>query len=120
NDERAGRSADLEAAATQGGNEKAADDGRVEPALRRDARSHRDRHRQRQRNDGDGEPRDHVAAECGKPVSLCLDRQDLGTKKMRSGRAVRHGAEPERGGYSGEWLSFTPESSTPAICQIDL
>ena len=60
NDERAGRPADLEAAAAQCGHQKPADDRRIEATVGLDAERYRDGHRERQRQDRDREAGDHV------------------------------------------------------------
>ena len=52
-DERAGRSADLHARATEHGDEEAGDDGGIESLCRRDATRDAERNRQRQRHDAD-------------------------------------------------------------------
>ena len=63
-DERAGRSADLHAAAAERGDQKAGDDGGVETALGRDAGGDGKRQRQRKRNDPDHDSGDDVAPDC--------------------------------------------------------
>ena len=95
-DEGAGRTADLEAAAAQQRDQEAADDGRVEPALRRDARGDGDRHRQRQRDDGDRQPGNGVGAQMLEPVALAKHGHELWREKLGECRRVRlldvHGA----------------------------
>ena len=84
-----GRPADLEAAAAERGDEKAADDRGVEPALRRGARGDGDRHRERQRDDRDGEPGDQVGPQAAAAVALAQDGDELrGEKLGKRGLAV--------------------------------
>ena len=62
-DEGAGRSADLEAAAAEGRDQEAADDGGEQALVGRQARADGDGHRQRQRHDGDRQAGDGVGPE---------------------------------------------------------
>ena len=76
-DERAGRPADLEAAAAQRRDQEAADDRGVEAALRRGAGGDRDRHRQGQRHDRDGEAGHDVGPQRPEAVTLAQDRDQF-------------------------------------------
>ena len=69
-DEGAGGAADLVPAAAKSGNQKAADDGGVETALRRHARGHGNGHGERQGDDRDGQGGKGVLAERRRPVAL--------------------------------------------------
>jgi hypothetical protein len=90
-DERAGRAADLKTAAAERRDQKASDDRSIEPALRRHAGGHRDRHRERQRDDGDGQCRSEVAAERLSAIALGEGGDELGAVEMCGCGAVRHG-----------------------------
>ena len=59
-DERARRTADLDARSAEQRHEEAADDGGVDAGLWRDARRDAERHRERQRDDADGQAGDEV------------------------------------------------------------
>jgi hypothetical protein len=63
-DERAGRTCNLQPTAPEHGNSQAGDDGRVEALLGFGPRSDRKRHRQRQRHDAD----DHAGNDVAQPV----------------------------------------------------
>ena len=68
-DEGPGGPADLETAAAERGDEEAADDGGVEPAVRRHAGGDGDGHRERQGDDRDGQPRDGVGLQVARADS---------------------------------------------------
>ena len=90
-DEGAGRAADLEAAAAEGGDAEAADDRGVEPALGRRARGDGDRHRQRQRHDRHREAGEEVGTELARAVALGERRHELRQERgLRSGGLVNH------------------------------
>ena len=86
-DERAGRAADLEAAAAERGDEEAADDRGVQPLRGRGARSDRDRHRQRQRHDGHGQPRERIGAQVLPLVAFAKDGDELRGEELREARS---------------------------------
>ena len=69
--ERPGRSADLGGGTTQRGNQKACNDRRVKPGLRRDARSNCESHRERKRNQADGDSSHNVR--CKFPAVVILE-----------------------------------------------
>ncbi len=82
-DEGAGRSADLEAAAAERGDEEARDNGRNEPLVGRGAACNGERHGQRQRDDGDGEPGDEIAMEIGERIAFPKHGHELRHEKLR-------------------------------------
>jgi hypothetical protein len=85
-DEGARRAADLHAAAAKQRHKEAADDGRVEAALRADTRGDRDRHRQRERHDGDRQAGERVRAQISEPIALAENRDELGREQLKRGR----------------------------------
>ena len=86
-DERAGRTADLQARAAEQRNQAAGDDRGVDAGLRRQARRDGEGHRQRQRDQADGDAGGEVG-ERG-PAVVGPERGDqLGTAKRRP---LRHG-----------------------------
>ena len=72
-------------AAAERRHQKAADDGGIEPAIRRDAGGDGDRHGKRQGHDGDREARDDVGLESAESVALAQDRDELGCMKLLEG-----------------------------------
>ncbi len=90
-DEGASRTADLGAAAAEEGDKKAADNGGIEAAIRRDARCDGDRHRQGQGNDCDSEAGDRVGAQAGAVISFSENAHDLRNKSI----GHRLGLRPE-------------------------
>ncbi len=77
-DERTGRTADLEAAAAQRGDQEAPDYGGEQAALRTHARSDGDGHRQRQRDDGHGDRGEQIMAQLPGLVALAQHHDELG------------------------------------------
>ncbi len=66
-DEGGGGTGDLELAAAEHRDDRAGDDGGVEPVLGRNADRDRQRHRQRQRDDADHDAREQIGAQLGAP-----------------------------------------------------
>ena len=107
-DEGAGRAADLEAAAAEGRDEKAADNRGKEPVLGLGARGDGDGHGERQSDDRDGQTRKRVGAKLREPVALAHRGEELGREAVVKALGEAHGranseaglirASPARGG----------------------
>ena len=89
-DEGTRRPADLVAAAAQRRNQKAADDGGVKPALRRNAGGDGKRHGKGQGDDGHRQRRQQVLAELGKVIAFAEAGDQLGAEIRGCAGAVRH------------------------------
>ena len=76
------RAADLEAAAAQQRDQKAADDRRIETAVRRRAASDGDGHGEGQGDDGDREPGEGISPELGEVVAFAQDRYQLRREEL--------------------------------------
>ena len=94
-DEGAGRPANLETAAAERRYQEASDNGGVEPLVRRQAGTDRDRHGQRQRHDGHGQAGHRVGPQARPAIALAqngheLGREQLGEGGLRPGKRSRH------------------------------
>ena len=88
-DERAGRSADLDARAAERGDREAGDDRAVDAVLRRHARRDRERHRQRQRDEADGDAGEQVARQRAGGIALAQALDELGRGECMRATAER-------------------------------
>src|SRR5262245_17527582 len=84
-DEGAGRSADLEAAATERGDEKSADNGGEESRGGRQTGTDGDRHGERKRDDGDGQAGNSVGTQVGQPIARAQLRRELRCEELGEG-----------------------------------
>ena len=106
-DEGARGSADLEAAAAERRDQKAADDRRIEPVLRLGARGDGDGHGERQRNYRDGEAGERVGFELRQPIALAHRGDELGREavgealRQAHGKVIRMEARIERFSSAG-------------------
>ena len=113
-DEGPGRAADLEPAAAQRRDQEAADDRRVEPAVRRGPGGDRDRHRQRQGDDRDREPGDEVGAEILEPVTLAQHGDELGREQLGEAGLAGACALPRPDGVHGAPRQKTGKAPRPS------
>ena len=101
-DESTRRSADLEPAAAERRNQKAADNRSVKSAIRRYAGGNRQRHRQRQRDNRNRQSRKRVGLEVRKAIAFAehadeLRRELLGKRRLRgSWRGIMREGERHR------------------------
>jgi hypothetical protein len=76
-DESPGRAADLKAAAAKRGDDEAADNRRVEPAIRRESAGNGNGHRERQGHDRHRQPGDGIATQILQAVTFAPGGQEF-------------------------------------------
>jgi hypothetical protein len=100
-DEGAGRAADLEAAAAQEGDQEAADDGGIKPALRRRSGGDGNGHGKRQGNDRHRQPGGGVGAQVREPVTFAQDCDELRRIELGEARpGLRRGGAAGHAGFA--------------------